>query len=200
MLVRHSDEEWLTERARRGDLEAFNSIIGRYESPVYNLCLRMLGSRETAEDIAQEAFLLAFRGIGRFQGGNLRAWLLRIAANACYDELRRRARHPAASLDLLTDDEERSYQPASSDPSPEDEVLQLELRREIEKGLLTVPEEQRLAVILCDVQGLSYEEIALIMQTSLGTVKSRVSRGRGRLREYLRQSPEPFLPVQRQEK
>ncbi|HVC30223.1 MAG TPA: sigma-70 family RNA polymerase sigma factor [Steroidobacteraceae bacterium] len=200
MAVGFADEEWLTQRARRGDLDAFNTIVVRYQSNVYNLCLRMLASREVAEDIAQDTFLLAYRGIGRFQGGNLRAWLLRIAANACYDELRRRHRRPTTSLDAL---EERSgavvQLPLSREPSPEDEAIQAELRREIERGLLTLPEEQRLSVILCDAQGLSYDEIAEVMRTSLGTVKSRVSRGRARLREFLRDDKEPNAAIQRQE-
>lgn len=199
MVVHQAEEEWLVERAQRGDLDAFNSLIYSYQTPVYNLCLRMLGNREAAEDATQEAFLLSFRGIGRFQGGNLRAWIYRIATNACYDELRRRSRRPSASLDALSEDEERPFTPADDDPSPEDEALTAELRREIERGLLTLPEEQRAAVILCDVHGLTYEEIAEVMRTSLGTVKSRVSRGRARMRAFMRNSREPLPPSERQE-
>lgn len=199
MMVRQAEDDWLIERARRGDLDAFNTIVHRQQTGIYNLCLHMLGQRQAAEDTTQECFLLAFRAINRFEGGNLRAWLMRIAANACYDELRRRARRPASSLDALADDPERPFVPATPEPGPEAEALQSELRREIERGLLTLGPEQRLAVVLCDVQGLSYDEIAEVMHSSLGTVKSRVSRGRARLREYLAQSGEPFRAVKRQD-
>jgi RNA polymerase sigma-70 factor (ECF subfamily) len=200
MAVGYADEEWLTARARRGDLDAFNTIVLRYQTNVFNLCLRMLGGREAAEDIAQDTFLLAYRGMGRFQGGSLRAWLLRIAANACYDELRRRRRRPQRSLDAMEEaGGVTAVMPHSREPNPEDEAIQAELRREIERGLLTLPEEQRLAVILCDVQGMAYDEIAEVMRSSMGTVKSRVSRGRARLREFLRADKEPLQPVQRQD-
>ena len=199
MVVRQAEEDWLTERARRGDLDAFNTLVYRYQTPLYNLCLRMLGTRESAEDATQESFLLAYRGMNRFQGGNSRAWFYRIAANACYDELRRRARRPARSLDAMMEDEERPFTPATPEAGPEEEVLQGELRREIERGLLTLPEEQRLAVVLCDLHGFSYDEIAEVMRGSLGTVKSRVSRGRARLREQMRHSGEPLPRVKRLE-
>lgn len=199
-MVRRTEEDWLAERARRGDLDAFNSLVLHYQARVYNLCLRMLGNRQAAEDATQNSFLLAYRAIGRFRGGSIQAWLLRIAANVCYDEIRRRARRPALSLDAQLDEEPlQRPAPPSQEPGPEQEVLRDELRREIERGLVTLQPDQRLAVILCDVQGLSYDEIAGVMHTSLGTVKSRVSRGRAKLRDYLRASEELLPAIERQQ-
>lgn len=199
MVVRHADEQWLIERARRGDLDAFNSLVDRYQVSVYNLCLRMLGGREAAEDATQETFLSAYRAIGRLQGPQINAWFLRIAANACYDELRRRKRRPARSLDEMLDDPERPLALVGDDPGPEDQSLRSELRRSIEQALLILPMDQRLAVILCDVEGLSYDEVAEVMRSSLGTVKSRVSRGRAKMRQLLREAREPLPRGPRQE-
>jgi RNA polymerase sigma factor (sigma-70 family) len=199
MVVRHADEEWLIERARRGDLEAFNRLVDRYQVAVFNLCLRMLGAREAAEDATQETFLSAFRAIGRLQGPHIGSWFLRIAANRSYDELRRRKRRPAASLDGLLDDPEHPMPLPAGGRGPEEESLRIELRRSIESALLNLPPDQRLAVVLCDVQGLSYEEIAEVMRSSLGTVKSRVSRGRAKMRDLLREAREPLPQGIRQE-
>jgi RNA polymerase sigma-70 factor (ECF subfamily) len=192
MVARHADEEWLIERARRGDLDAFNTLVERYQTAIFNLCLRMLGRRELAEDATQEAFLSAYRAIGRLQGNHIGAWFLRIAANACYDELRRRGRRPAGSLDAMIDDPDAGYMPATDDAGPEEETLRAEARRDIELALLELPSDQRLAVILCDVEGLRYDEIAEVTRSSLGTVKSRISRGRARMRELLSREGEPL--------
>ncbi|HXG41197.1 MAG TPA: sigma-70 family RNA polymerase sigma factor [Dehalococcoidia bacterium] len=172
------DEDDLLLRACSGDLDAFNAIVERYQALVYNVCLRMLGESAAAEDATQDTFIAAYRGLGRFRGGSFRAWLLRIAANACYDELRRRRRRP---LPL----EAAASVAAPSQASPLQAYLEGELAQEIQRGLLRLPPDQRLAVVLRDVEGLSYEEIARAMGTSLGTVKSRIGRGRARLREHL---------------
>jgi len=174
-------------RSKEGDLESFNRLVEKYQRAVYNLALRMLGQASAADDATQEAFLSAFRGISKFRGGNFRAWLLRITANACRDQLRSLRRHPITSLDELVLDTEvdRDAQ------SPEDYALRRELGAEIMNALATLPSEQRLAVILYDIEGFSYEEIAQVMNCSLGTVRSRLSRGRGRLRHCLAQHVEP---------
>jgi len=185
MVARHADEEWLIERARRGDLDAFNALVERYQPAIFNLCLRMLGRREAAEDATQETFLAGYRAGAILQGNHIGAWFLRIAANACYDELRRRGRKPGGSLDAMLDDPEHPFTPPAHGPSPEDEALHAEARRDIERALLQLPIDQRLAVILCDVEGLHYDEIAEVTRSSLGTVKSRISRGRSRMREIL---------------
>ncbi len=182
------DEAELIRNSQSGDLTAFNSLVRAYQDQVYSICLRFLGSREAAEDAAQEAFISAFKAISHFRSGNFRAWLLRIATNACYDELRRRQRRPTTPL------EEAFDVPAQNDPyTPEAYAQQRELAGHIQRGLATLPMDQRLAVILCDVQGYSYEEIAQITGSSLGTVKSRINRGRRRLAEHLKNQRE-LLP------
>ena len=177
-------------RARRGDLAAFNELVLEHQGLVFNLCYRLLGQRQSAEDACQEAFISAWRHLAGLRGDAFRPWLLRIAANACHDELRRRVRRPASSLDVAL--EEGVPEPPDSDPSPESSVLTGELRRDLESALQTLPEEQRLAIVLCDVEGLDYSEIANAMRCSLGTVKSRISRGRAHLREALTAFREPL--------
>lgn len=188
------DEHELVERSRRGDVDAFNRIVLAYQDQVYNLCLRMLGSPQAAEDATQEAFISAYRRVERMRGPHLRAWLLRIAANACIDELRRRRRRPQRSLDAPAPglDEQRPLEVADPPAGPEHLALQHELGQALQTELLRLPRDQRLAVVLCDIEGLSYEEIAATMGSSVGTVKSRISRGRARLRQALRAQPELF--------
>ena len=168
----------LVQRSQKGDLEAFNQLVEAYQKMAYNLALRMLGNREAAQDATQEAFLAAWRGITGFRGGNFRAWILHIVANACRDELRRLKRRPTTPLDTLT------LEPTTTS-SPQDQLLNLELGEHIRQGLARLPYEQHLAVVLCDIQGFNYQEIANIMDSSVGTVRSRLSRGRAQLRDYL---------------
>ena len=180
-----TEEAVLVERSQGGDLDAFNALVLAYQGQVYNLCLRMLGSPQAAEDAAQEAFIAAYRAVPRFRGGRFRAWLLRIAANACYDELRRRRSRPQVPLEAPADDERPSAELPSSDEPLEQRAERLELARCLQEGLASLPPDQRLAVILRDVQGLAYEEVAEATGASLGTVKSRISRGRAALRDFL---------------
>jgi len=184
MAEPHADEPGLIANALAGDVAAFNVLVERYQTPVYNLCLRMLGPAN-AEDAAQEAFISAYRFLARFRGGSFRAWLFRIAANACYDEMRRKKSRPAASLDRPHGEDDRTFDAADIAPTPETRAETAELRRTLEGALARLPGDQRLAIILCDVQGMDYAEIAEVMQVSLGTVKSRISRARSRLRTIL---------------
>ena len=179
-----ADEPSLIARSQKGDLVAFNALVECYQRQVYNLCLRLLTSAASAEDATQEAFIAAYRRIDTFQGGSFRAWLLRIAANASYDELRRQRRRPTASLEAATAEHGAAEVPSAA-AGPEDEALRQELTAHLQAGLATLLPDQRLAVILRDVHGLSYEEIAETMHCSVGTVKSRIARGRARMREYL---------------
>ena len=179
-----ADESRLVASSQRGDLAAFNVLVEGYQRQVYNLCLRLLASAEAAEDATQEAFIAAYRRIDSFRGGSFRAWLLRIAANASYDELRRQRRRPAASLEAAMAAHGAAQAPSPA-AGPEDEALRLELNLHLQEGLATLPPDQRLAVILRDVHGLSYEELAEVMHCSVGTVKSRIARGRARMRDYL---------------
>ena len=188
------NEAELVERSRQGDLAAFNALVAAYQDQVFNVCLRMLGSPQAAEDATQEAFLSAYRNVGRMRGPSVRPWLLRIASNACIDELRRLRRQPRLSLDATPSDEDRERTLEVPDPAagPEQLALRGELCDALQAELLRLPADQRLAVVLSDVEGLSYEEIAASMASSIGTVKSRISRGRARLRQALRARPELF--------
>jgi RNA polymerase sigma-70 factor (ECF subfamily) len=191
-----AEERELILASQKGDLDSFNKLVERYQRQVYNLALRMLGLGQAAEDATQEAFLSAFRAIRGFRGGSFKAWLLRITANACYDQLRLARRRPSTSLEAILDDPARSSELAtleSPDESPEDRLQRLELARVINHCLARLPTEQRLVVVLCDIQGLSYDEAAQAAGCSLGTVKSRLSRGRSHLRNLLRQHRE-LLP------
>ena len=178
-------EQTLVARSRDGDVDAFNRIVDMYQTPLYNLALRMLGDAPAAEDATQDAFISAFRSIRRFKGGNLKAWLFTIAANRCRDALRSRSVRRAESLDA----EDTTLDPPSSLETPEDYAERREMGRHIQQGLTSLPHDQRLAIVLIDVQGLAYEEAAEVMGINVGTVKSRLSRARARVRDFLRERP-----------
>jgi len=193
------EEQELISSSRAGDIEAFNLLVEQYQRLVYNLALRMLGNSETAEDATQDAFLSAYRAIGKFRGGSFKSWILRIAANSCHDKMRVARRARVTSLDTLLE-KSGDLLLENNAESPEDYVLRRELGQFLDEGLTHLPEDQRLAVVLCDIQGLSYEEVSQATGSSLGTVKSRLNRGRARLRDFLLQRRE-LLPAEfRQDK
>ena len=179
------DEAAHLRRALAGDLDAFNRLVELHQRSVFNLCLRMVGTPASAEDACQDAFIAAFRNIASFRGGNFRPWLMRIAANACTDELRRRARRPTLSLDAPPPGSDEPPDVADATPGPETQALRSEQAAAVQAALLRLPHDQRLAVVMCDMQGYAYEEIAEATRVSLGTVKSRIARGREKLRALL---------------
>lgn len=195
------DELLLIARSQRGDVDAFNQLVLRYQQAIFTVVMRMLGDRDIAADVTQETFLAAFRAMPNFRGGSsFRAWLMRIASNQSCDHWRRTHRHPADSLDSLTDEDEpssaavmNSLIDTAQDVNPEEALMSQELQQVIQLGLEELPLDQRVAVVLCDIQGMSYEEIAVATVTTLGTVRSRIARGRARLRAYLLQHRE-LLP------
>ena len=190
-----AEDSVLVNASRLGDLESFNRLVDQYQGLVYNLALRMLHEPSSAEDVTQEAFLAAYEHIQSFRGGSFRAWLLRIAINACNDMFRRTARHPQVSLEQAVE----IASPAAPDPAgdPQEFAVRHEQQRVLARLLLELPPDQRAAVVLSDVQGLSYEEIAAATNEALGTVKSRLSRGRARMRDLLRGQGELFPLPQR---
>jgi RNA polymerase sigma factor (sigma-70 family) len=188
------EEQEFIARSQAGDVEAFNSLVESYQQMVYNLALRMLGNAETAEDATQDAFLSAYRAIGKFRGGSFKAWIFRIVANSCRDRMRSARRASITSLDGLME-EAGDFIPDDKAESPEDYTLRRELAGFLNESLARLPEEQRLMVVLSDIQGLSYEEISQATDSSLGTVKSRLNRGRSRLRDLLLQRGE-LLPAE----
>ncbi len=188
------DEKVLIDAARQGDVGSFNQLVLSYQSMAYNVAYRILSDRDAAADATQDAFLSAFKALGKFRGGSFKAWLLRIVTNACYDQLRLKQRRPTASLDALLVSDPAPIRPLTdTGESPEEYALRQELSRVIQVGIGTMPIEQRVTLILSDVQELSYQEIAAITGASLGTVKSRLSRARGKLRDFLLEQRE-LLP------
>jgi RNA polymerase sigma-70 factor (ECF subfamily) len=187
------DESTLIAAAQHGDREAFNQLVVHYQSLAYNVAYRVLGDGDAAADATQDAFISAYRAIARFRGGSFKAWVMRIVTNACYDQLRVKQRRPTTSIDADPDMERQEW---NVDPGerPEAFVVRQELGQIIQRGLATLPAEQRTCVILSDIQGMSYDEIAQTMNSSLGTVKSRLNRGRRKLRDYLTQHVE-LLPA-----
>ncbi len=188
------NESALIRAARRGNLDAFNALVLHYQTAVYNLAYHLLHDADAAADATQEAFISAYRAIGRFREGSFRAWLMRIVTNACYDELRRRKRRPTLSWDDFGDlDEEANPHLADGGASPEEEVQRKELRQALERAIAQLPPHQRTVLLLIDRLGFSYEEAAQAMGIRLGTVKSRLARARVRMRELLQREGE-LLP------
>ena len=155
------DEKALIDAARQGDVGSFNQLVLSYQSMVYNFAYRILGDRHAAADATQDAFISAFKAMGKFRGGSFKAWLLRIVTNACYDQLRRKQRQPSTSLDaLLVLDPAPTQSLTDSRESPEEYTVRQELSKAIQIGIGTLPPEQRITLVLADVQGYSYQEIA----------------------------------------
>ena len=195
-----STEQRLIASAQRGDLNAFNLLVEQYERLVFSVSLRLLRDYQHAEDVTQEAFLRAYSSLSQYSGGSFRAWLTRIATNRCYDLLRSTQRRPAQSLDDHPFEEEQQWSVEPLPDDPERLAIHSELGHRLERALDLLPEEQRLVVLLYDVHGYDYEEIAQIAGISLGTVKSRLSRARSRLRDLLKadtESRELFEAVRR---
>jgi RNA polymerase sigma-70 factor, ECF subfamily len=179
-------DERLIKAAQSGDLPSFNALVTRHERPVYGLCLRMLRVTADAEDATQDTFIKAWISLGSFRGGGFRPWLFRIATNVCYDALRAKGRRPADSLDDELFEREPVWSSQIALDDPEVSANQRELAIHLERALGLLPDDQRLIVLLVDLYGYDYEEAAAISGTAVGTVKSRLSRGRGKLRDVLR--------------
>src|SRR3712207_78478 len=157
-------------RPPTNDLEAFNGLVEQYQQRVYSLCYRMLGDPDAAADTTQDVFLAAFRRRDSYQGGSFSAWLMRIATNACYDQLRVRKRRPQISLDaVVRDGDEPPRQFTDPGEAPDERTLRAELAREIQQRLQELPADQRLAVVMSDIQGYTYDEIAAATGWPVGT-------------------------------
>ena len=177
------NERELIARLQKRDEAAFEELIRQYEKKVYTLCFRMCGNSEDAEEAAQDAFLALWRGIDRFrQESSLSTWIYRLATNACIDTLRRRKKQ-SGSVSL--DDEELFVDAVDTSPQPQETVEHRETQKLLQEGLSALPEEYRKVLILREIEGLSYTEIAESASIELGTVKSRISRGRSLLRNFL---------------
>ena len=182
--------------AQNGSLSAFNQLVMAYQGTAYNVAYRVIGNGDAAADACQDAFLKAYKAINQYKGGSFKSWLLRIVTNTCYDHIRYKSRRPTTSLEDLTDNpDDHSDKLVSQTERPEERVLRGELNDLIQLGINQLPEDQRIVMVLSDVQGFPYQEIADIIDQPLGTVKSRLSRGRRRLRDFLLSQKE-LLPSQ----
>lgn len=173
----------LVEVALGGDLEAFNQLVAFHQDHLFGVAFRVVGDRETAADAVQEAFLSAYRNLSRFRGDSFRSWLTRITVNAATDVLRSRKRRPA---DPYPEWEDEAWQPPADEAEgPEQRAIVRQRSRTISEALARIGEDQRIAIVLFDVEGYDYQEIAEMTGVSLGTVKSRIHRGRLALRDLL---------------
>jgi len=190
------EEHRLIEKAKQGDLAAFNQLILMYQAQAYNVAYRLLGDADAAADATQDAFLKAYRRLHQHRGGSFRSWLLRIVTNTCYDMLRKQARHPTQPLEPTSEDEDPDHlhRWQSDAETPEEAALRQEINEAVQQGLNTLSPEHRTIIVLSDIEGLSYEEISEILHIPVGTVKSRLSRARSRLRDYLRTHHGELLP------
>jgi RNA polymerase sigma-70 factor (ECF subfamily) len=173
----------LVERAVAGDLDAFNQLVALYQDYLFSLVVRVVNDRDSASDAVQEAFFSCYRNLHRFRGDSFRSWLTRIALNAATDILRYRKRRPADPYPEWEDD---AWQPpAGEEASPEREALRRNTAKILSQALAQITPDQRAAILLYDVEGYDYQEIADLTHVSLGTVKSRIHRGRLALRDLL---------------
>jgi len=180
-----SEIELLIERARGGDTRAFEDLARREERALYRHALRIVGTTSDAEDIVQDALFSAWRSIASFQGLSFRAWLFRIATNRALDQLRSRKRRPELPLDPPDDDDVTWAEPVAPGPDLTQLAGDREALAAVETALASLPAEQRTALLLRDVEGFPYEEIAVITSVEIGTVKSRIHRGRLAVRNVL---------------
>jgi RNA polymerase sigma-70 factor (ECF subfamily) len=180
----------LFERAREGDLDAFNDIVRLYQDQLFALIVRMVPDRDQAADVVQEAFFSAYKHLDSFRGGSVKSWLNRIAVNAAMDTQRAKKRRPAQPYPELEDE---SWQPpAGEEADPERTALSAERTRALRQALAAITDDQRAAIVLYDIEGYDYLEIAEMTGVSLGTVKSRIHRGRLALRGQLEGRMELF--------
>jgi len=187
------EAQWV-QAAKRGDQDAFESLVHQYEKKVFALTQRICGNPDDAAEAAQDAFLSAWQGLPFFRGdSSFSTWLFRLSYNACINLLRRENRHRTAAGGSLDDEALRLDAP---DPAatPHESLERLELRDEIEAGLQALTPEHREVLVLREIHQLSYDEIADTLELDVGTVKSRISRGRKQLRNFLLQKGNFFAP------
>ncbi|MHB9132017.1 MAG: sigma-70 family RNA polymerase sigma factor [Armatimonadota bacterium] len=187
-------EEYLVRRVQHGDDGAFDRLVELCAPRVYNLAFRLLGNTEDAQDIGQEAFVRVYQAIPRFKGdAAFSTWLYRIVSNACYDALKRRRRSPVTFTEFADDDNASSPLDMVAAPhTAEDALLQRERQRVVQHAITELPDIFRLVLVLYDLQGLSYQEIAEVTGQPVGTVKSRLNRARNMLREKISEQRELF--------
>ncbi|MBI5302607.1 MAG: sigma-70 family RNA polymerase sigma factor [Chloroflexi bacterium] len=190
------DEKTLIFAAQKGDVPSFNQLVRAYQALAYRTAYRVVGDTAAAEDATQNAFISAFKHLRDFRGGSFKAWLLRIVTNACYDQLRAKQRRPTASLDALLVDPDNPAPGVdrAAPETPQEFAERQELGALIQRGIATLPPDQRATLVLVDIEGFDYDEAATATNTNVGTVKSRLSRARAHVRDFLLNQQE-LLPA-----
>lgn len=182
-----SAELKLVERSKGGDITAFEELVVVYQKQIYNLSYRMMGNEEDACDMTQEAFLKAFKSIGRFNSkSTFGTWVYRIAVNTCIDELRKRKKvkfYPIVHNDSPEGDGSKLI--VDADDLPEEQMVRRETREQVQRAIDNLPKEHKVIIVLREIQGKTYKEIANVLGLNIGTVKSRISRARQSLKEEL---------------
>ncbi|MBR4099144.1 MAG: sigma-70 family RNA polymerase sigma factor [Clostridium sp.] len=183
-------ESELVARAKAGDQDAFRQLIEDNEKRVYTLCLRMCGDGEDARDLAQEAFLSAWRGLPSFKGdSSFSTWVYRLASNSCIDFLRKRKRRQTAAPTASLDDPDTPWmEPSDPQQDPQRQLERQELRYAVRQGLSQLPEQHRQILVMREISGLSYQEIGQVLDLPPGTVKSRIARARLALKDFLQKN------------
>lgn len=190
-------EKRLIQAAQRGDLDAFNLLILRYQNLLFGIALRLLNDEDLAADAVQDALISAFRKFNTFRGDSLKSWLARVVVNACYDEVRKKRRQRSVPLEQFNSDGEEietSYWLIDPEADPQVQFESSELENALQKSISSLPPMYRTVLVLVDVEGLSYEEAAMAARIPIGTVKSRLARARSHMRTSLQASGE-LLPV-----
>jgi len=180
-------DELLVRKAQKGDTEAFEMLVSKYEKKIYNISFRMLSDRDEAADAAQDVFIKVFRSLKNFKGESLfSTWLYRITSNVCLDILRKRKSNVVSfDAEFVQDDGEVKFEPPSTDPGVEEEYEQSELKKLVSDAVNELPETHRAMIVMRDFEDLSYSDIARILDCPEGTIKSRISRARSALKSLL---------------
>ncbi|MFZ5645449.1 MAG: RNA polymerase sigma factor [Bacillota bacterium] len=189
----HPDDEHLVKRSREGDADAFDELVKKYQSKVFTVAYRFMGNHADANDLAQDAFIRAYQALSSFRGdSSFATWLYRITSNVCRDEIRKQNRYKKVSLDEMMTQPGGGPNLTAADLTPEESLDRVELRDTVQRHLNSLSSEHRLILVMRDIQGLSYEEIASSLDCTLGTVKSRLNRARQTLKKRIIEQRELF--------
>ena len=193
-------DELLLRRAQRGDADAFEQLMTPLEKLIWRVCWHYTGQHETASDCAQEAMIKIWRSLEGYRGDcAFESWVYRIAANCCMDAMRKKKRDRSESIEPL---KEAGFDPADPEPGTEEKVIAAERKRQLRECIARLPEDQRDALVMTQLEGVSYEDAARQLNVSEGTIKSRVNRAKAKLKEWLTDSGELSAPgsVQKSER
>lgn len=192
------EESLLIEKAANGDLDAFNQLVMEYQELAFNVAYRIMADDAAAADATQDAVISMYRKLDSYRGGSFKGWFLRIVTNACYDQLRKQKRRPTVALEPETDEGEIFDSPvwiADKSAGPEETVMNTQLEKAIQDCINKLNEKHKVVLVMVDVSGENYETVAEVIQSPVGTVKSRLSRARLKMQECL-QAARELLPHQ----